>query len=288
MSSTKRPRNDENSYVFKDMSTPVPKRPRRKAQSVSLAEIQNMQQVRAERDTRKVEALKGSFAKVAEEHLRAESKARVEKVLSSITDAGYESLYDFVDELLNSRDQQISARVSRMLGRHGEEILNSIRARQPDLASRWAVDVSGEILAQEGQKLANYLRPEKDAKISNILQSFSLERIMSDIETIAPTLCMILRQVSMPQSSDPDETGRLRKDCGLVCHFFCYDLFEIDSAPGTCDCCMHARADSQRKVERISDHDVYLSARLWCIPHAIRCPQSRGLYSIIFCCWSQY
>ena len=56
-------------------------------------------------------------------------------------------MYDFVDELLNVRDQQLSARVSRMLGQHGEAILNSIRARQPDLVEKWAADVSGEILA---------------------------------------------------------------------------------------------------------------------------------------------
>ena len=86
-------------------------------------------------------------------------KHRIEQVLGSITAAGYETLYAFVDELLNVRDQQFSSCVSNMLGQHGEEILNSIRARQPDIVKQWAVGVSPEILAEEGQWLTKYLQP---------------------------------------------------------------------------------------------------------------------------------
>jgi hypothetical protein len=137
----------------------------------------------------------------------------VETVLRSITAAGYESLYGFVGELLNTHDQQISACVSRMLRRHGDDILNSICAHQPDLVKQWTLKVSGEILAQEGQKLANYLRPTIDAQVSEIIQSFSLERIMSDADTIAPTLCELLRHIATPQDSDPVE---MCKDGSLV------------------------------------------------------------------------
>ena len=92
----------------------------------------------------------------ADKKKHEDAKDCVEQVLSSITTAGYDSLYGFVDELLNIRDQQISARVSRMLGRHGNDILNSIWARQPSLVNDWVNLVSGEILTQEGQKLVNY------------------------------------------------------------------------------------------------------------------------------------
>jgi hypothetical protein len=213
MASSKRTRHDENSFAFIDMSTPAPKRPRRTAQPVTLAEVRNLQQERAERDAKEAEDLKESIAKAAEERHLTESKLRVETVLRSITAAGYESLYGFIGELLNTRDQQLSARVSRMLGRHGDDILNSIRARQPDLVKQWTLKVSGEILAQEGQKLANYLRPAIDAQVSEILQSFSLERIMSDADTLAPTLCELLRHVATPQDSDP---AGMRKDRSLV------------------------------------------------------------------------
>ena len=81
-----------------DPSTPVPKRPRLKSQSVSLAEIHNLQQERAETD-----------AALALEKQHADVKSRVAAVLGSMTAAGYNLLYDFVDELLTIRDQQISS-----------------------------------------------------------------------------------------------------------------------------------------------------------------------------------
>ena len=148
---------------------------------------------------------------------RVKSKSRVEHVLSSITAAGYETLYAFVDELLNTRDQQISSRVSKMLGQHGDAILNNIRARQPDLTIQWAVNVSGEILAEEGQRLANYLRPAADRGMSDILQKFSLEKIMANTEHITPTLCNLLRQIAT--NSKPNARDNVRKDRSLVCIF---------------------------------------------------------------------
>jgi len=148
---------------------------------------------------------------------RVESKSHMEHVLSSITAAGYETLYAFVDELLNTRDQQISSWVSKMLGQHGDAILNNIRARQPDLTIQWAVNVSGEILAEEGQRLANYLRPAADRGMSDILQKFSLEKIMADAERIAPMLCNLLCQIAT--NSKPNVRDNVRKDRSLVCIF---------------------------------------------------------------------
>jgi len=52
--------------------------------------------------------------------------------------------------LLNTRDQQLSAQVSRMLGHHSEQMLNSICACQPNMDNQWAINTSGEILAKEG------------------------------------------------------------------------------------------------------------------------------------------
>ena len=129
MSGSKRSRtHDENAFTFIDASTPVPKHIRRTTQPVSLAEIQNLQRARAEKELEDAKANQELDEKAADEKKCEDAKARVEQVLSSITTAGYDSLYGFVDELLNIRDQQISARVSRMLGRHGNDILNSIWA----------------------------------------------------------------------------------------------------------------------------------------------------------------
>jgi hypothetical protein len=116
MASSKRSRHDENtSFSFVDQSAPATKRPWLKAQPVTLAEIKNLQQERAQKDQAATEV-----------RARAEAKARVEHVLGSITAAGYETLYGFVDKLLNIHDQQLSSRVSNMLSQHREDILNSI------------------------------------------------------------------------------------------------------------------------------------------------------------------
>ena len=212
MASSKRQRQDENTSIsFVDQSTPIPKRPRLKAQTITFAEIKNLQQARAQKDQEAADVL-----------ARAVSKARVEQVLGSITSAGYQSLYDFVDELLNVRDQQLSARVSRMLGQHGEAILNSIRARQPDLANQWAVAVSGEILTEEGRRLAKYLQPDENQTTSQLLVQFSLEQIMSEADRISPTLCQLLRGIATKQQ--PEAKEKVRKDCSLVRLVFVYHL----------------------------------------------------------------
>ena len=192
MASSKQQRHNENALLpFVDQSTPVPKCPRLKAQAVTLTKIKNLQQEHARKDQEAAAIL-----------TRTASKARVKHVLGSITSAGYQSLYDFVDKLLNVRDQQLSSRVSRMLGQHGEEILNSMRARQPGLVKKWAVDVSGEILAEEGHRLAKYLQPGENQTTSELLVQFSLERIMSESERIAPTLCQLLHGIVMKQQPE--------------------------------------------------------------------------------------
>jgi hypothetical protein len=79
-------------------------------QTVTLVEIKNLQQEQAQRDQAAVEA-----------KAQAAMKHHIEQVLGSITAAGYETLYAFVDELLNVCNQQLSSCVSKMLDQHGEE-----------------------------------------------------------------------------------------------------------------------------------------------------------------------
>lgn len=80
-----------------------------------------------------------------------------------------------------------------MLDHHGKAILNSFCACQPDIVYKWAVDISGEILAKEGQQFAESLCPTDGQATSNLLQCFLLERIMSEAADIAPTLCQLLQ-----------------------------------------------------------------------------------------------
>ena len=123
-------------------------------------------------------------------------------------------MYDSVDKLLNVLDQQYSSQVSKMLSQHGETILNNICACQPDMAEQWAVGISGEILAQEGQRLAKFLQPCDNHTTSKLLLWFSLESITAEAEDIAPALCQLLHQIAIKEQ--PDEKEKLRKNRSLV------------------------------------------------------------------------
>jgi hypothetical protein len=165
-------------------STLVPNHPPLRSQAFTLVEIKNLQQEQAQKDWA-----------AADVKVHADEKPCVEQVLGSIMAAGHQSLYDFVDKLLNVRNQQLSSCISKMHGQHGEVILNSIWACQPDVAEHWAVGISGEILTEEGQRLAKFLQPQDGQATSDLLQQFSLERTMSEAEDIAPTLCQLLRWI---------------------------------------------------------------------------------------------
>ena len=125
MLSTKHTQNDENTpFLSVDPSTPALKFFQWTAQSLSFVKIQNLWDKRAAKDTYEAYL----FAKTT--RWAVKDKLCVEKVLGSVTAAGYSSLFAFVDKLLNIYDQQLSAQLSRMLGQHSEEILNSICAHQ--------------------------------------------------------------------------------------------------------------------------------------------------------------
>jgi hypothetical protein len=206
MASSKQPQNDENTLVlFIDQSTLVSKHPQLRAQAFTLVEINNLQQEQAQKD---------QAATNAKAH--ADEKSHIEQVLGSVTAAGYQSVYDFVDKLLNVCNQQLSSCISKMLSQHGEAILNHIWAHQPDVTKHWAVGISGEILLEEGQRLTKFLQPSKAT--SDLLQQFLLERIMSEAEDIASTLCQLLHQIATKEK--PKEKERIQKNCSLVSSAF--------------------------------------------------------------------
>jgi hypothetical protein len=73
--------------------------------------------------------------------------------------------------------------------------------------------VAGEILAEEGAKLAQHLRPPQGQSVSKTLDNFFLERVLADAEFYAPTLCYLFKLLAHGGESVP-EGGR--KDKTLV------------------------------------------------------------------------
>ena len=136
-------------------------------------------------------------AQAAKEVHRAEENASLQRVLASVTDAGF-TLYGFLDELMNTKDRATSSQVSQMLITKGSDLLNSIRRCQPKMAHAWAAKTTAEILARERTKLTENLRPRQNCGVADVLQQFSLQRIMNDAEELAPTLCELLRAIGTP------------------------------------------------------------------------------------------
>ena len=221
MPGLKRPTNDEN-VSLSNCGTPLEFRDglkrRRKTVKISEGEVQVLRDQRAVNDARvaeeRKEALK-AHAEAEKERLRVEENNRLRKALDSVSDAGY-TLYEFLDELMNTRDRATSSQVSQMLIAKGGDLLESIRRRQPKVVHTWAAKTTAEVLARESSRLAEHLRPQQNCGVTNVLLQFSLERIMSDAEKLAPTLCELLRSVGTSVVL-PDAD---RKDRDLVYIFF--------------------------------------------------------------------
>lgn len=157
--------------------------PQLKAQVHTLTEIQNLQQEWAQKGQEAAAMLVWTTLKV-----------HIEQVLKSITAVSFQSLYYFVDKLLDVHNQQLSTHVSKMLDQHGEAILNRIHAHQPDIVGKWSVDVSGKILVEEGCQFTKNLQLGENQTMSELLVMFLLKS-----EQIAPTLCQLLHVITTKQ-----------------------------------------------------------------------------------------
>ncbi|KAJ7828563.1 hypothetical protein B0H14DRAFT_2594572 [Mycena olivaceomarginata] len=140
--------------------------PQKKQQCVAqpITEASQAEARRAWEERQQMEAAVRAEAAAIQEHKeeaeqRATSKDRVGEVLRSIKEAGYSLLYEFLDDLVTTKDQHHSSQVSQMPITHVQELLDSIRSHQPAIVVHWICRVVGKILAEEGAKLAQHLRP---------------------------------------------------------------------------------------------------------------------------------
>ena len=135
-----------------------------KALNISEDDIWVLRDQRAANDARAAEEQKVVLlaqAEITKEVHRAEGHARLQCVLTNISDVGF-TLYEFLDELVNTKDRTTSSQVSQMLILKGGNLLESICQRQPKMAHAWAAKTTGEILVRESSKLAEHLRPQQN------------------------------------------------------------------------------------------------------------------------------
>jgi hypothetical protein len=219
MSSLKRPRTDENTPLVRP-ETPIKfvdglKR-RRTSNKVTDEEIQVLREKRANDDARKAKEQQQKTlakAKAMAEAQSADEEVLFARVLSCMTDCGFGSLRGYLHRLMTTKAQHASSQASKLLINKGKGLLNDMRNKQPGVVNGWAAAATGEILADEGLKLASYLRPQQGRPLTDIMGEFSLERILTDAEMLAPTLCSLLRDFATNGAVSP---AAERKDNDLV------------------------------------------------------------------------
>ncbi|KAJ6514380.1 hypothetical protein C8R47DRAFT_1282359 [Mycena vitilis] len=214
----KRKANDENSSQFINISGPPQKRLRRVAQTVTEASRAEARQQWEEKQREEAAAraeLDAQREREEEAEKRATSSFRIGQVLDAVKTAGYRTLHEFLADLLAAKDAHQSSQVSQTLINHGDELLDLIRRRQPDLVSQWVSRVAADILKEEGATLAQILRPPQGQGVSTTLESFSLAQILADAEYHAPTLCMLLRSLAR-EEADEEPGKQKRRDVDLV------------------------------------------------------------------------
>jgi hypothetical protein len=217
--SLKRPHPDENTPLVRP-ETPIKfvdglKR-RRTSNKVTDKEIWILREKRANDDARKAKEQQQETlakAKATAEAQSADEEVLFVWVLSCMTDCGFGSLHRYLHHLMTTKAQHASSQASKLLINKGKGLLNDMRNKQPGVVNRWAAAATGEILADEGLKLASYLRPQQGRPLTDIMGEFSLERILADAEMLALTLCGLLRDFATNGAVSP---AAERRDNDLV------------------------------------------------------------------------
>jgi hypothetical protein len=104
---------------------------------------------------------------------------------------------------MTMKAQHASSQASKLLINEGKGLLNDMQNKQPGVVNGWAAAATGEILADEGLKLASYLRPQQGRPLTDAMSKFSLARILTDAELLAPTLCSLLRDFATNGAVSP-------------------------------------------------------------------------------------
>ena len=218
MSSLKQPCANENTPL-NPQETPIRfvngLKCRRTSNKVTDEEIRVLREKRANDDAEKAkEQWQEMFAKakLEAETQGAEDELMFARVLSCMTDCGFGSLHGYLHRLMTTKAQHASSQASKLLIKEGTGLLNDMRNKQPGVVNQWAAAATGEILANEGHKLASHLRPQQGRPLTEIMNKFSLTQILADAESLAPTLCRLLREFATNGAVPTAE----RRDSDLV------------------------------------------------------------------------
>jgi hypothetical protein len=110
-----------------------------------------------------------------------------------------------MEDFFTSTDREISRQASHLMGEHGDNLLNLIHAKRPEVVEKWALKVSLPIIAAEGKALSDLLRPDRTKTFSSRLETWSLEKMLSEAMIAAPNLCELLMLMGMTSDIGRDD-----------------------------------------------------------------------------------
>jgi hypothetical protein len=185
------------SFEFVDAFTPIPKR--RKLRPIAAEDTPSSTRIIQDHVAaeRRREQERKAFQEQEKRQLEDEEKTeqdRLNKAFKLIEGVGYPTLYTFLQVLLTTKDQYRSSQVSRMLSQHGNSILDSICRCRPKVANDWAISTVHQLVATEGERLAQQFKPDPQQPVLEIL-NFSMTKFLAQAELLAPSTCQLLRQI---------------------------------------------------------------------------------------------
>ena len=192
-----------------------------------------------------------------EEEARKASLAAemVEQAWKKAQEVGFSSMHTFVLALLNTNDPVRSSQVSRMVANHGNEILDAIHRRNHTVANDWAISSTRQLILAERALLVKRFQPEIDSSIVDILDRFSLKRVLEDTKNLAPTLHSVLHQVGAGSSVDTvNVKGYKNRDHVSVSLDVPTASKSINEHLDSCNYCLYANQVMQPEGNRVPHH----------------------------------
>lgn len=160
-------------------------------------------------------------AKEAEEQWRVaeEEKERemLQHVFNAISEAGFSSAYEFFNGAFTTSDPAISARMGKFMTKNGSTFLQAMADKNPQVMTEWSEDWLTVIYQKEAKALWKAFRPESGKPKLSLINDFSLDQVMREIERKAPRLSKLILAISLPGSLVEKPEDSRRRDSRLVC-----------------------------------------------------------------------
>ncbi|KAJ7101048.1 hypothetical protein C8R44DRAFT_888014 [Mycena epipterygia] len=137
---------------------------------------------------------------------------RVQAALQAVKDAGCKSTYQFFEDFFTSTDRETSRQASRLMSEHGTDLLDLLHAKRPELVEKWALKVALPVIAAEGERLSALLRPDHTKSFTSRLETWSLEKMLSEAMIAAPNLCELLMLMGMTNDVGRDNNKLVSAD----------------------------------------------------------------------------